>query len=536
MPASDFRVRYETAKREYERRKPKAKTRKVAPQPSMRDYATSGLSALQAMASPQQTGTEIGLALADALPGMYESAKDYVMTSSPSDVAGDVMGGLRSVGSYLSDPYNAASTAVDFIPGIGEAKQFGEDINRAAELRAAGNPLAARNIERLALPLALASIVPGIGEARTGARAAGEAFDVARAAERAAPTFERPSVSPIVTQAGERGLPVRGRAQVEAQHPSKFGIFSSYKTPTPVEATEVVTEPFAVLPRDRLFDTSRLQGARVVSLYGDKERAGDIIKSVGGLPTNLRTHGGAMFPALQEALGGNAAWASEKGALTAVRRAITEGLEAGQPVFGVTTTMGPGAVNQTIDMTDLLHQMAASSPIRKRDLAVFDKRARSVLPGYAGLLHEEAPMQLHGMTQGQRKAFVGLLDNAAALEQGFPSVGAARYGLTDPNLVDVPAGASGYSFVELGPESLTPLEGGIEHPTYADRMHGTYEGRGPLVPFDLMFSDFVRARREAGAPAGSDLRALELAKPSQVVTPEDYDRLMKYIELTGGQL
>ena len=342
--------------------------------------------------------------------------------------------------------------------------------------------------------------------------------------------FERPSVSPIVTQAGERGLPVRGQAQVEAQHPSKFGVFSSYKTPTPVEETKVVAEPYAVLPRDRMFDTSRLEGAKVVSLYGDKERAGDTILSVDDHPTNVDTQGGAMFPALQEALGSEGAWGSDFGALTKTRRDIEEGLNAGQRVFGVTSAMGPGALNQTIDMTDLLHQMATTSPIRKSDLSVFNRRARDVLPGYAGLLHDEAAQQLHNMTQGQRKAFVALLDNANALGQGFPNVPAARYALTDENLLDVPAGATGYTFVELGPKSLVPLEGGVRHRTYPDRMHGTFEGRGPLVPFTTMFSDFAKSRRAANALPGSDLRAFELGKPSQDMTPEAFDLFMKYLQ------
>lgn len=342
--------------------------------------------------------------------------------------------------------------------------------------------------------------------------------------------FERPSVSPVATQAGERGLPLRGQAQTQAQHPSKFGVFSSYKTPTPVEETIVVAEPYAVLPRDRMFDTSRLEGAKVVSLYGDRERAGDTILRVNDHPTNVDTQGGAMFPALQEALGSEGAWASEYGALGPVRRAVAEGLDAGQRVFGVTTAMGPGALNQTIDMTDLLHQMATTSPIRKSDLSVFNKQARDVLPGYAGLLHDEAAQQLHGMTQGQRKAFVALLDNANALKQGFPSVPAARYALTDENLLDVPAGTSGYSFVEFGPESLKSLEGGVDHRSYPDRMSGTFEGRGPLVPFTTMFSDFAKSRRAANALPGSDLRAFELGKPSQNMTPEAFDLFMKYLQ------
>lgn len=346
---------------------------------------------------------------------------------------------------------------------------------------------------------------------------------------RRTPEFRPPGIEPVVTQAGRQGLSVRGMDLVEAQHPSNFSVFAKYKTPKDPLETEVVTTPYADLPTDRMFDTSRLEGARVVSLLGDKERAGDTILSVDGMPTNVDTQGGPLFAALQEALGGDAVWASEFGALTPLRRQIAEGLEAGKPVFGVTTTMGPGALNQTIDMTDLLHQMAASSPIRKRDLAVFNKKIKAMFPEYAGLLHEEAAQQLHNMTQGQRKAFVSELDNAKALALGFPNVGAARFALTDPNLVDVPHGATGYQFVQFGPESLTTLEGPIKHRTYPDRMGGVYEGRGPLMPFDVVFSGSTKARREAGLPGGFDLRSLELSKPFQDMTPEAYDLLMKYL-------
>ena len=352
-------------------------------------------------------------------------------------------------------------------------------------------------------------------------------------ANRASPYFRRPGDEPIVTQAGRMGLPVVGRELAEAQHPSKFGIFSKYKTAKPVSETEVEVSPFAVLPRDRRFDMGRLENAKIVSLFGDRLRAGDTILGVDGLPVNVRTHGGPLFGALQEALGGKGAWASEYGQLAGLRREILAGLEAGVPVFGAYTPMGPGALNQTLEMTDLLHQMAQNSPILKRDLAVFNRKASDLLPGYAGLLHEEAPMQMRDLTQGQRKAFVAQLDKSEMLKQGFPSVPSARYALTEEDLIDAPAGASGYSFVEFGPESLKSMEGGIDHPTYPDRMEGTFEGRGAFVPFDMMFPDFVRSRRAGGDPAGSDLRAFELKKPSQVMNSEDFDRLMQYLRLVG---
>lgn len=353
--------------------------------------------------------------------------------------------------------------------------------------------------------------------------------EVAKPNARLVPEFNRPGNEPLVSQVGRQGLPVRGMDLTEAQHPSKFGVFSSYKTPTDPLETEVVTSRYANMPDQRRFDTNRLENAKIVSLLADKERAGDTILSVNGLPTSVNTQGGPMHAALQEALGGTAAFSSEFGALGAVRRAIREGLDAGQDVFGVTTTMGPGSLNQTTDMTDLLHQMAKSSPVREADVRSFDERVRLLFPEYAGLLDEDAARQMHALTQGQRKAFVGLLDNADALKQGLPSVPAARFSLTDPNLVDVPAGATGYSYVKLGPESLGFGDSPIRHSAYPDDMTGTFEGRGPLVPFSTMFSDATKARRGLSLPAGSDLRSLELRKPSQNMTPEAFDLFNKYL-------
>lgn len=353
--------------------------------------------------------------------------------------------------------------------------------------------------------------------------------DVAKSNRRFTPEFKRPSEKPLATQMSEQGLPVRGMDLVEAQHPSPFGVFSKYKTPKDPLDTKVVAEPYAVMPTDRLFDTRRLEGARVVSLLADKARAGDRLRSIDGFPMDVYTQGGPMHAALQEALGGSSAFANTGGGLTSLRKQIAAGLEEGRPVFGVTTTMGPESLNQTVDMVDILHQMARTSPISKSDLADFNEKARSLLPGYAGLLDEDAVRQLQGATQGQRKNFVGLLDNADALKRGFPSVPAARFGLTDPNLVDVPSGVSGYSFVELGPESLQKLDSSIKNRSYLEDLTGKFGGRGPLVPFNTMFSDFVKERREAGLPAGSDLRSLEFRKPIQDMTPEAYDRLMRYL-------
>lgn len=198
---SAFRAQYLAAKRENERRsKPKAKPKaRKAPEPGLKDYATSGLSALYAAANPQQTAFAIGKDLVEAAPGITSDVVDYFGSNSPMDVLSDVGSGLRRAGGYMLD--NPVSTAADLTPIMGDVKGFGEDIQRAAELRAAGNPLAARNIERIALPLAVASIVPGIGEVRGAGKMA------VRAAEDVAPRVPAvPRAATAPTLRGTRDL------------------------------------------------------------------------------------------------------------------------------------------------------------------------------------------------------------------------------------------------------------------------------------------------------------------------------------------
>lgn len=160
----------------------RAKRRQPSPpEPSVSDYVQSGLSALQSFERPGRTLVNLGWQLGQYAPTAYANVSDYFSRSSPADVLGDIWSGTKAYGRYIRD--NPVSATLDFIPVVGDVKGFGEDIKRAAELRAAGDISGANLIEQIALPLAVAGLVPGVGEARTGGklavRAAREAADEA---------------------------------------------------------------------------------------------------------------------------------------------------------------------------------------------------------------------------------------------------------------------------------------------------------------------------------------------------------------------
>lgn len=137
--------------------KPRAKPQpklKVAPMPSIGSAAQSVLGALRN--APQ------GLAdLAVALP---TAAYDYVRTSTPSSVAGDIKRGVTSAVNAVRE--NPGETFADLVAG--GAKGTGKMLREASLARDAGDEERAAQIESLAVPMLLASLVPG-GRAIKGA-------------------------------------------------------------------------------------------------------------------------------------------------------------------------------------------------------------------------------------------------------------------------------------------------------------------------------------------------------------------------------
>ena len=164
-------------------------------EPELTDYLLSAVKTLTSLPEAPKAIYEMGKRAVQATPDVVRSGVRYVQQNSPRQVARDVRGGLNAVARAVrNDP---VGTAVDFIPVVGDIKAYGEDVARAAQLRAQGDVAGAQQIERLALPLAIASIAPGVGEARKAAKVADvvdTAVDTARAGTR---TMKRAASFPV---------------------------------------------------------------------------------------------------------------------------------------------------------------------------------------------------------------------------------------------------------------------------------------------------------------------------------------------------
>jgi hypothetical protein len=343
--------------------------------------------------------------------------------------------------------------------------------------------------------------------------------------------FSKPSVEPIATQAGRMGIPVTGSAQMAAAHPSRFGPYATISPRIAQKDLRVGYEPMVDMEYPKTFSLDNLENSLVLPLVGDRTIAGKRIVSINGMPVDVNTYGGPYYGEFNRAMDSPAVWASAGPQISGLQNIASKGFDEGRDVYGFHVAMSPRSADQTTMMTDLLTQQIPQSEIMKKDLKAFDRLARTYIPKFPGIAHPEAQNVLENSLQGQRKLLVEQMDKASFLKAGFPDVSAARAALTEKGLLKAPSGSSGLSVVKFSPESLKPMNVTLRHPTYDTQMAGEpMGGLSHLVPFDMLFPDFVAQRRAAGLSAGKDLRSLEFSKPSQVMRQKDVDRLRDYID------
>lgn len=364
------------------------------------------------------------------------------------------------------------------------------------------------------------------------------AENAAKKAARKTPTqtqsfavFSKPSIEPIVTQAGRMGIPVTGREQMAVAHPSAFGPYATIAPRIAQEDVRVGYKPMANIGYPKTVSPDVFENALIVPLLGDRSIAGQRIVSINDLPVDVKTYGGPNYAAFNKAMGSPAGWASERPQISALQNIMRKGFEEGRDVYGVHTAMSPRSADQTTMMADLLLQQVPQSKILGKDIKEFDRLAKTYIDKFPGVAHPEAQNFLENSLQGQRKKLVEQMDTARFLKAGFPDVSAARVALTEKDLLNAPSGSGGLSVVKFSPKSLEPMDVVLKHPTYGTQMAGEpIGGLSHLVPFDMLFPDFVAQRRAAGLSPGKDLRSLEFSKPSQVMRPEHVDRIKDYLD------
>jgi hypothetical protein len=130
------------------------------------------------------------------------------------------------------------------------------------------------------------------------------------------------------------------------------------------------------------------------------------------------------------------------------------------------------------------------------------------------------------MGGGYRSSIAKAFDTAALKKMGVPDVASVRYAATQPELLNSPNLASGFSIAKVDPEASFVRSG---HTTYPSGMAGLgYQGGSQVdIPFDLFWRDFMKTRPPAESGAHRQ-RAFTMQMPMQKVDPEWVDTISQY--------
>jgi len=272
-----------------------------------------------------------------------------------------------------------------------------------------------------------------------------------------------------------------------------------------------------------------MQGSTIIPAVGDRTAAGMLLTDIGGKPLNspVQLEGGADFMRTHAPYG--AAWASDKGVITALSKKVREAGEKGDvymPHVAMSHTSGDFS-NMMADA--LLEQMRATN-ISKTAKLEFDRSMRKVRPEWKGIDNPEtlADMKSNGAI---RTAFVAEANLDKYANRGFPSIARTRVAITDPNLMDVPIHSTGYTVAKMNPQGLVIDQPQAPHGSYSHQLGGTYAGGFEKpIPRDIMFPDFYAKRRAMGADVAGDMRSFQLGNPVQVGNQQWLDGVMRYLQ------
>lgn len=318
-------------------------------------------------------------------------------------------------------------------------------------------------------------------------------------------------------------VPLVGRRPFLAQSPSGYsglaGSTPANRVVADVQQINPLAERRIVWPEEiaRRFKAG-------IPFVGDKLRTGVGIRSVNERPQvgTALAFGGGDYPRMKQAMGQRLVWGSGRPVVSGIRGLAREAQDLyGGPVAGVFTAMGPGGLDQSTAMIDLLARQLQAGGVRKADLGVLDERVKALLG--RDLAGEFVGFSKDPMSAGSflndirridmptRSAVIQSLDTADALRAGFPDIGANRAALTTPELLYAPEGTSGLTISAIDPEWAADktIRVPANHPNYPEGVVGEYFGSYPTgAPRELFWSDYAKAMQDTHYPPKSTLNYL----------------------------
>lgn len=369
------------------------------------------------------------------------------------------------------------------------------------------------------------------------------------AAAKAATTAARKAAQPI-TRAPKPGeklvIPNIKIVQKERLDPQGYG---STKLARPIEAyTPQTVQTNMPLAPQRTVTLEDLEGGYLLPFYGDRSAAGDLLTAVGDvqLQRAYEREGGADFMRGPAAQLDNAMWASKShiiSRLADVARRTSE-QAGGADVYGVTLSMAPDALDFASFTPRVAADLLQQARLPKATVKAFDAEMSGRVDGWPGLMSDRLDQFLLDASPDHRKAFLRFVDSKAAADMKLPTdvTAAARYAVTDPKQVQLPAGMGGVSIGKIDTANPIIASPQAPHTTYNTQMRGNYVGGLAMpMPQDFLFPDAfadyatrtffdTKAGKNLPFTASHKTYSLKTELPAQRVTPQMVDGYMMALE------
>jgi hypothetical protein len=361
----------------------------------------------------QERALENPKALASGVASIPRRVVNYIRTSTPSGVAGDIASVARSTyEAAKEDPGQFAADAV-FSP-LAAIRDFGDLRARARELRAAGRENEAQKLEAMTGAV-LASAIPIVGRAPAAA---------VRAAERGA------------LQGAERAV-VRDFSKV-SMDPSLYGLRKTMDLPR-LQASPVKTEQFRVVPQPSKVSLGDYEGRPFIISMADRSAAGDRITAIGNqelnLPVDLQGGQDFMFAPTAEDL----VWASEASPVSNIMNLARQLYETtGEKPLYLPFRMG-GEGSDFATMTGETMMSYADAAFGKSDKAAMNRLIKKYIPDFAGISEPKGYEQFADLSGAKRKQLQLDLSNTFGEEGGGLTLPMTRAMIADPAQLDKPS-------------------------------------------------------------------------------------------------
>lgn len=354
-------------------------------------------------------------------------------------------------------------------------------------------------------------------------------------------------VLPFVSKpvaAASKAVKAKRASKAENEAAGLYHPISETKLKKPVSDIQYVREENLQRPlsQRQYVSPESLQGGYAIPFVGDRAITSQILRQVEDIPLSspVLLEGGPnyMRANVESGEGKSGIWASGPGVVSRLTNVARESMEKGGPVYGVYSAMSPTGLGYNTMLTEALLNQIDTKKLSQQAIKEFNESIRGAKGGigknFVGIESPLVRAQLlnnNPATGNLRTLFTETMATSKSQKLGFPDVAATRVAITEPELLNVPTGSSGFSIGKFNENLETTDQPRFPHATYTTQLRGDYLGGTERpIPYEIMFPDFYAARRAAGiAPAG-DWRSFSFSNISQPLNQEWLDGVMRYLE------